>query len=151
MWHLWNQIGSRANNIGFRRDWFVGLSGYKRLGLAAWGLGWSGCVLAMGCRRFDEAADFGDLAADLGVLLENVGNLFNTLDDGGVVSVAENKPNLLQGELGVLPKEVHGDMPSLGDGLGAALTAHGLGCEVEVGCHSVDDSVGTRRDDPCGC
>lgn len=62
--------------------------------------------------------DIGELAAALSCL--DVGGYFAaSVDNCGVVAVAEEAADELEGKLGVLAEEVHGDVAGLGDGLGA--------------------------------
>ncbi len=76
-----------------------------------------------GERRSGGAADLGldlrELAAALGSG-DAGGNLSAAVDNCGVVAVAEEVADLLEGELGILAEDVHGDMSCLSDRLSTA-------------------------------
>ena len=46
--------------------------------------------------------DLCELAGEKGIAVEGVGNLFNAVDNGGVVTVAQEKADPLEGEMRVL-------------------------------------------------
>jgi hypothetical protein len=58
--------------------------------------------------------------------------LAQAVDDGGMVATTEEAGDLGHPLVGILSKEVHSNVPSLGDLLGAALAGQGLSGEVEV-------------------
>ena len=63
------------------------------------------------------------------------------MNNGGVIAVAEEKADAFEGELGVLAEEVHGDVASVGDGLGPQLTGESLRGDAEVGGDGLQDMV----------
>lgn len=86
-----------------------------------------GCDVALGLRKD------GGLALDLAAGVE----------DGGMVAVAEDAPDLSEGLIGVVAEEVHGDMAGGSDAFGTGLAVEGLPGDIEVRADGVDDGVGS--------
>ena len=89
----------------------------------------------------DLGLDVSELAAALWRL--DVGGYFAAaVDNCGVIAVAEEAADQLEGELGLLAEEVHGDVAGLGDGLGAGRAQDRRGRQVEVPGDAFDDRLG---------
>src|SRR3970040_2284400 len=91
--------------------------------LARWGGGGGVGLVGGGDRRSAGGADLGlhlrELLAALG-RLDIGGYLAAAVDNRRVVPVAEETADQLEGELGVLAEEVHGDVAGLSPSLGPA-------------------------------
>ena len=89
----------------------------------------------------DLGLDVSELAAALRRL--DVGGYFAaTVDNCGVIAVAEEAADQLEGKLGVLTEEVHSDVAGLGDGPGAGRAQDRRGGQVEVPGDTFDDRLG---------
>ncbi len=86
-------------------------------------------------------ADFSDLGKELWVIVDGVGNFLNTVNNSGMIAVAEEKADVFEWELRVLAEEVHGDMASVGDGLSPELTGESLRGDAKVGGDGLKDVV----------
>lgn len=73
-----------------------------------------------------------ELLADLGPAVEN----------GSMVSAAEETADLCQGAASVVSEEVHGDLTGIGELAVAVSAGEELAAEVEVATDRGDDSVG---------
>ena len=88
----------------------------------------------------DLGLDVGELAAALRCL--DIGGYFAaTVDNCGVVAVAEEAADQLKGELGVLAEEVHSNVAGLGDRPGAARAQERRDRHAEVAGDTVDDRL----------
>ena len=91
---MWNECGESQGRCG--REWIKAENRELQSVLISWrhaagrGLGASG------------GPDLCELAGEKGIAVEGVGNLFNAVDNGGVVTVAQEKADPLEGEMRVL-------------------------------------------------
>ena len=84
--------------------------------------------------------DVGELAVALRCL-DVGGYLAAAVDDCGVIAVAKETADQLEGELGVLAEEIHSDVAGLGDGPGPARAQERRGRHAEVAGHAFDDRL----------
>ena len=70
-------------------------------------------------------------------------NLFRSVHDGGVVTAAQDLPDLFIGS-SVLLAEVHDDLPGVDDVRGALIAPDIVGADVEMLRHHLDNQI--RRD-----
>lgn len=58
----------------------------------------------------EKGSDFVDVKAELRVMFKEGGYLLTAVNNGGVISVAEESANLLEGLMGVLAEKEHSDV-----------------------------------------
>src|SRR3972149_4096799 len=81
----------------------------------------------------DEGAQLRDLLREIGVRGYTPRHLLHAVYHRRMIAVADKESNLFQGQLCVLPQQVHTHVPRLGYGTGPGLPRHGLYGNAEVG------------------
>lgn len=66
---------------------------------------------------FYPVQDFSDLVIKASALFHQIRDLLIGIHNRGVVPVAKKLPDFRKGQVGLLPDQVHGNLPSLGHGL----------------------------------
>ena len=69
---------------------------------------------------FNMVGDLVDLVKDITITVYEVGDFSRRVHNGGVVTAAESASDFGERFVGELTAEVHGDLPWIGEGLGAA-------------------------------
>ena len=65
----------------------------------------------------DPVQDLGHLVIKASALFHQVGDLLIGIHNRGVVPVSKQLADLRKGQVGLLPDQIHGNLPSLGNGL----------------------------------
>ena len=66
---------------------------------------------------FDPVQDLSDLVIEASALFHKVRDLLVGIHNRGVVAVAKKLANFRKGQVGLLPDQIHGNLPGLGHGL----------------------------------
>ena len=90
----------------------------------------------------DLLDQLGDLLVDLPSLLHLAGDLVHSVDDRGVVAVAEDPADGRIAVVREVPGQVHGDLAGGDQGPGAARAADGLDGEAVAGRGGLEDHLG---------
>lgn len=91
--------------------------------------------MVVGTSLLSGVADVGAYLGELTLPLSSVdvcGCFATAVDDCGMVTVAQQLPDLLQRQLGVLAEKVHREVPGLRDRPGAAGAGEALRGQAEV-------------------